>query len=191
MESLEAQIDRLYSRLARKRMQQPGNWVQRLVQATRDALRRRRRRRLAARSSRALAGVAVRAEDQSSAALLAVLTERVARCTTVDAGPDDLSDAIALTKLVIEKYELSAAKLMAFKDHATSNVQVWTKHVSTARAAGREDLAEEARGRVRDWTQTEASAAEELAEYEAGRRRLEDALVQLSALASRVRGEAS
>jgi hypothetical protein len=116
---------------------------------------RRRYRGMLRRLDRGLARGEVRVADQRSAALLAVLTERIARLSTTTARPSELDETIAIAQHLSEQYAAYVARLVAARD-----------------AAG-------ATPALRD------KATAELARCEASARRIDDAIAQLRGLARR------
>jgi hypothetical protein len=116
---------------------------------------RRRYRGMLRRLDRGLARRDVRIADHSSAALLAVLTERIARLSNTTASPTELDETIAVVQHLSDEYRAYVARLAAARD-----------------AAG-------ATSALRD------KATAELARCEAGVRRIDDAMEQLRALARR------
>lgn len=116
---------------------------------------RRRYRGMLRRLDRGLARGQVRIADQRSAALLAVLTERIARLSTTAAPASELDEMIAIAQHLSDEYRAYVVRLAAARD-----------------AAG-------ATPALRD------KATLELARCEASGRRIEDAIAQLRALARR------
>jgi hypothetical protein len=150
------------------------------------AWRRRRlhRKRLAA-LDRALSHQAVRLADQSSAALLALVTERIARTSMLDDPSQDLAATIDVVQHVIDEYVTHASRLVHARDSARAETSRWRERTSTATIAGYPELASQADDRMRAWEQREREAVTALEAYEAGQLRLEDAVAQLRALAKR------
>jgi len=66
--------------------------------------RRRRHRRTVARLQRALTRKDLRVADRSSAALLAIVTERIARMSSTNALPHEMAEAIELTERIVADY---------------------------------------------------------------------------------------
>lgn len=158
----------------------------RSLRARFQAWRRRRlhRKRLAA-LDHALSHQAVRLADQSSAALLALLTERIARTSMLDDPSRDLAATIDVAQHVVDEYVTHASRLVHARDSARAETSRWRERTSTATLAGHPDLASQADDRVRDWERREREAIAALEAYEGGRLRLEDAVAQLRALAKR------
>lgn len=146
--------------------------------------RRQHRKRLAA-LDRALSHQDVRLADQSSAALLALVTERIARTSMLVEPSQDLAATIEVVQHVIDGYVAHESRLVHARDSAHAETSRWRERTSTATTAGHFELASQAEDRVREWERRECEAVSALEAYEAGRLRLEDAVAQLRALAKR------
>jgi hypothetical protein len=147
--------------------------------------RRRLHRKRVAALDRALSHHDVRLADQSSAALLALLTERIARTSMLDDSSQDLAATIEVAQHVIDEYVGHESRLVHARDSARAEASRWRERTSTALTAGHPDLAAQAEDRMRGWERREREAIAALEAYEAGRLRLEDAVAQLRALAKR------
>jgi len=145
----------------------------------------RRRHRLIKRLDRSLARRDTAAADHSSAALLAILTERIALFDAVG-SVGDVAAAVEIAGRVRDDYEAYVARLVGMRDSAQAQAAFWRTKVTKARGADAMDLAEQAQQRVSDWERRDREAAAALVRCEAGRERLADALEQLKALAARI-----
>lgn len=146
----------------------------------------RRRRALIARLDRSLEHRTVQLTDQSSAALLAVLTERIARIAKLD-DMKDLPVAIEVAQHVASEYRAYRARLSAVHDNALAEAAAWRVRVTRAETAEEHALASAAEHRAREWEKSSSEAEAALDECDAGRHRIDDALTQLEALAKRGR----
>jgi uncharacterized protein YjiS (DUF1127 family) len=150
------------------------------------AWRRRRRQRLSlVRLDRALARRDVRVADHSSSALLAIVTERIARIATADESAQDLAATIDVAQHVVDEYRAYLQRLEHMRDSARGAAATWREKSAAATAADRADLVALADDTVREWSRREQEVAAALESCEAGRRRLDDAIAQLRALAKR------
>lgn len=118
--------------------------------------RRRRHRAWVAKLERSLARGELRVADLQSSALLAILTERIARLSSTDLSRRELDDTIAFAQRLADEYRTFVTRLAA--------------------ALAATDPA----------SKLHAKATAELARCEAGQRRINDALAQLHALARRL-----
>jgi phage shock protein A len=137
------------------------------------------------RLERELSEADARLEDLSSAALLAVLTERIARISKLADPRRDLAAAIEIAQHVVAEYAAFTSRLVDARDHARAEASSWHHKAAVAVRAGDPHLASQAEQRAHQWELDEAEASETLAEHEAGRARLDDAVSQLQALANR------
>jgi len=117
--------------------------------------RRRRHRGMLHRLDRGLARGEARIADHRAAALLAVLTERIALLSSTTASPAQLDETITMAQHLSDEYRAYVVRLTAARD--TSGATPALRDKATA----------------------------ELSRCEAGARRIDDALGQLRALARR------
>jgi len=146
----------------------------------------RRHRRLIAKLDRSLARRDTQMADHSSAALLAVLTERISRLEAGAVTPAAIADALELAARTRGDYEAYVSRLVEMRDAARAEVAVWRANVVKANEADRADLATDAEQRVTEWERREREAASAVNRCSAGRLRLADAISQLQALGARV-----
>ena len=118
--------------------------------------RRRRHRSMVRRLDRMLDRRDTRIVDQTSAALLAVLTERVARMSTCELSVAELERTTAIAQRVADEFRTYVARLAHVRDSATPGA-----------------------------TDLRNKAIAELARCQASLRRIDDALAQLHLLMSR------
>ena len=147
--------------------------------------RRRRHRRTVAKLQRALTRRDLGVADRSSAALLAIVTERIARLSSSNALPHELVEAIELTERIIADYGRQIEVLDRHLQHARTELTSWRDNSAKAMLANRADLAAGADLRAATWQRGVDENASALAACEAGKRRLDDALAELRALAER------
>jgi len=119
--------------------------------------RRRVHRAMVRKLDRALARGTLRIEDQQSAALLDVITERIARLSNTSASSAELDATIALAQRLSNEYRAYVDRLGAARAATAPTAPLYAK------------------------------ATRELARCEAGRQRIDDALGQLRALARRIK----
>ncbi len=148
--------------------------------------RARRHRRLLTTFDRAIARRDPHVSDRSSAALLAVLTERIARLEAGAVTPASIADALEVAARARDDYEAYVSRLVKMRDTACTEVALWRANVAKAKEADRGDLATDAEQRVTEWERREREAASVLSRCIAGRVRLADAIAQLQALGARV-----
>lgn len=146
----------------------------------------RRHRRLIAKLDRSISRRDTHVADHSSAALLAVLTERIAGLEADAVTPASIADALEVAARTRDDYEKYVSRLVDMRDTARAEVAVWRAKVAKANDADRVDLATDAQHRVTDWERREREAASALHRCTAGRVRLADAISQLQALGARV-----
>jgi septal ring factor EnvC (AmiA/AmiB activator) len=147
------------------------------------AWRRWRRRRHAARVARTLERGT--RDDHTSSAMLAVLTERVARLGRSESVPEELAEAIEHTVRILADYNAHKADLEHRLEHERGKVEYWIGMTAKATNAGAADLASQAQERVTDHERSARDYEDTIDICNAGRRRLHDALEQLEALAQR------
>jgi hypothetical protein len=147
--------------------------------------RRRRSRRTVAKLERALTRNDLGVADRSSAALLAIVTERIARLSSSTALPHEIVEAIELTQRIVADYARQSDVIGGHLERAQRELASWRDKSATATLSNRADLATAAEGRVAMWQRRVTESESALAACEAGRRRLDDALVELQALAER------
>ena len=162
----------------------PPGFFKRLANRAKRWRHARRRAGLIKRLDRSLARRDACTADHSSAALLAVLTERIALFDAVG-SVEDVSAALEIAGRVRDDYEAYVARLVEMRDSARAEAAFWRTKVTKAQDAEATDLAEQAQQRVSDWDRRDREAAAVLVRCEAGRERLADALAQLKALAAR------
>lgn len=120
-----------------------------------------------------------------SAAMLALLTERIARLGGSTVSEPELADATNQATAIAVEYDAHAAQLEPQLAEARAQLERWTKNTATATAAGEADLAALAQERVDQHARVVRDLELAAAECNAGRRRLRDAVQQLRALAAR------
>jgi hypothetical protein len=172
-------------RPARRGRRRVGGWLRHPIAALRTAMRARRYRRWLRKLERRLRRRTMKAEEQSSAALLAILTERIARTAAAPESGDEVAYSMEVAQVVIARYQEDAARLGDQRDRARARLTDWEERADHLAHTGRPELAAQARTHVSRWRRVEAETAAALAEYDVGRRRLADALDQLTALARR------
>jgi hypothetical protein len=145
----------------------------------------RRHRRQVRRLDRALRDGRARASEQASAALLAVLTERIANLET-HVSASAVSEAINIASRVRSDYERHVTRLIEMHDSAHDKVSFWTTRLAVAEQCGAADLADEVRAVIAVWERRERTALAAVNQCEAARGRIDDALQQLTQLAERL-----
>src|SRR5688500_15138056 len=100
----------------------------------------RKRRRLLHRLARAIEEEAVTVADHSSAALLATLTECLARMTSARASPKQISAALALARRTYDDYRVSVERCRTLRDEARAEAAKWRHNVARAVDAGAPEL---------------------------------------------------
>lgn len=154
-------------------------WYRRLARSW----RRSRARKQSARIVRMLER-AGRAE-QTSSALLAIVTERVARLGTSEVSADELAETIEQAERIAAEYDGHIVELDHKLEDERAQTLDWIAKTATATNAGAADLAARARARVEAHERLVRELELASDDYNAGRRRLRDAIDQLRALAQR------
>lgn len=123
--------------------------------------------------------------ERASAALLAVLTERIARAGASDASEGEIADAVVQAERIIAGYEAQRAELEALLVVARGRTRRWVHWVGVADAKGSPALAARARSYLAEREGDAAELQRGVEDCDAGCRRLRDAIEQLRALAGR------
>lgn len=140
---------------------------------------RRRRQRAWRQLEQSLASI----DDHQPAALLTVLTARIA---TLDSGSaSDVRAAIELARRVREDYCAYLGRLAPLRDTARAELTAWTHRVEVAAEHGPE-LVEPARERCAEWERRLRDADIACEDCNAAERRINDALAELTALELRL-----
>ena len=145
----------------------------------------RRRRRLE-RLERLLDPARVTAADHSSAALVAVLTERIARINAGHVSADQLTTTIHVAQRAYEDCQAEVARCRGLRDSAQAEATEWRSKVMKALRHDCPDLASLAQERVLMWERRERDADAELGRGIGSLNRLADAISELSRLAMRL-----
>jgi len=157
------------------------------MQRMRSWWQARRRRRRIRQLSRVFDPTVLETSDRSSAALLAVLTERIARMTSARASLDEVTAAIADARRAYDGYQPLVSRCRELRDDARLEVAKWRNLASRAQVMGEPDLAAAARERFEQWERQERDASTSFHECVAGMNRLADAITELQRLADRLR----
>lgn len=146
------------------------------------ARRGRRRRRMLAY----VANAQLQTRDElASSALLAALTERIARAGASDVSVRELADTVAQAERIIAGYRAQRAELEELLAVARAKTRRWVHWTAVAEARGSPELAARARGYLVGCERDEAELQRGAEDCDAGCRRLRDAIEQLQALARR------
>jgi hypothetical protein len=147
--------------------------------------RRRKHHRTVARLQRALTRQDLAVADRSSAALLAIVTERITRLSSSNALPHEFAEAIELSERIVADYVRQIEVIERQLYRARAELTSWRDKAATAVLANATNLAAGADERVTMWKRRVDEGAVALAACDAGKRRIDDALVQLRAIAQR------
>jgi hypothetical protein len=121
----------------------------------------------------------------ASSALLAVLTERIARAGTSDASARELAETVAQAERIIAGYQAQRAELEKLLAVARTRTGRWVHWTAVAEARGSPELAARARAYLVGCERDAAELQRGVEDCDAGGRRLRDAIDQLQALARR------
>lgn len=142
----------------------------------------RRRRRVLAHLSGAQAQTHA---ERTSSAMLAVLTERIARAGTTDVSGSEIAETIAQAEQIVVGYQGQITELAEVLTKAHARAERWVHWSSVAEARGSPALAARARAYREACERDERELAQAIDDCGAGCRRLRDAIEQLQALAQR------
>jgi hypothetical protein len=163
---------------AERKIRRPG-----IVARLRAWATSRRRRKQSARLARTFEQTAN--ADHTSSALLAVLTERIARLQDGAVTGPELAEAIEQAAQIAARYDRDLLALDRRREPLRDKVELWTTHTATATRCGRPDLASEAQAVVDRHRRDLADLEYIIEDCNAGQRRIRDAITQLEALAQR------
>lgn len=124
-------------------------------------------------------------DELASSALLAALTERIARAGASDVSARELADTVAQAERIIAGYQAQRAELEELLAVARAKARRWVHWAAVAEAKGSPELAARARAYLVGCERDEAELQRGVEDGEAGCRRLRDAIEQLQALARR------
>jgi hypothetical protein len=149
----------------------------------RDRLRRGRRRRVVLAYLKG-AQNQTRAELASSA-MLAVLTERIARAGATEISADEIAETVAQAEGIVVGYQGQIAQIEPLLAKARTRTERWMHWSSVAEARGSAELAAKARAYREACEGDERELVKAIEDCQAGCRRLRDAIEQVQALAQR------
>jgi len=150
---------------------------------------RRRQRRWIAKLDRSVGEETLAVTEHSSSALLAVVTERIARIGKSQATSEEIAATIRLIEGIRDDYLRHVDRLATGRDAARTQVIEWRRKYEVAIEAGRPDLAVEVVAVIDTWQRREGEAASALASCDASRARLDDAIAEVRALGRRSQRE--
>jgi hypothetical protein len=124
-------------------------------------------------------------DELASSALLAVLTERIARAGTSDASAREIAETVAQAERIIAGYQAQRAELERLLSVARAKARRWTHWTAVAEARKSPELTARARAYLVDCERDESELQRGVEDCDSGRRWLRDAIDQLQALARR------
>jgi hypothetical protein len=137
------------------------------------------------RLDRALRAGRARVEEQTSAALLAVLTERIANLGA-SVSATAVADAIAIASRVRGDYAAQMTRVSEIHDSARAKLSFWQARLVVAEQFGATELVDQVRAVIADCERAAQAARDAVSQCEAAHRRIEDAFEQLTELAERL-----
>lgn len=124
-------------------------------------------------------------DELASSALLAVLTERIARAGASDASAREIAETVAQAERIIAGYQAQRAELEKLLEVVRAKTWRWVHWTAVAEAKGSPELAARARAYLVGCEREEAELQRGAEDCDRGRQRLRDAIEQLQALARR------
>jgi phage shock protein A len=144
-----------------------------------------RQRRRIAKLDRSLGEGTLVVAEHSSSALLAVVTERIARIGKSHATSEEIAATIRLIEAIRDDYLRHVDRLAAERDAARTQVIEWRRKYEVAIEADRPDLAADVVAVIDTLQRREGEATSALASCDASRARLDDAIAEVRALERR------
>jgi hypothetical protein len=124
--------------------------------------------------------------DHASAALLGIVTERIANLRPERVTLQQVHEALDVALYVRDDFAAYMAKLRTVRDDTRSQVDLWRHRAAAAEACGEPHLAARALERAADRERLLGNALGALSECAAGQQRLGDAITELRHLAARL-----